>query len=185
MLQVQVLQQNALARLDIRDPFLQLKITDPHVEISSQPMTMKFHTPAAEVFIDNYPSDYSRGYRNNVDFDRENAQKGMQALISYIGKAAREGARMAKLEHKGILKQLAKEAMQSRPLEISIGSVKEPSIKVVTHDATIEVNPGRVNIEGINGTVSGSLQKGTVDLTMLRYPEVKFRAVDSKVDITV
>ncbi|MCE5286515.1 MAG: DUF6470 family protein [Pelosinus sp.] len=186
MLELKAVQTNAKARMDIKDPFLELKTTDPHVEMSSEPLTMKFHTPAAEVTIDNYPSDYSRGFRNNVDFDREKAQKGMKAIQEYTAKAAREGAIIAKSLGKGNpFIRFAKEAMNSKPVEINIASVAEPSIKVVTHEAEIEVNPGKLNIQAVYGTATGNLERGTVDITMLQYPEVHFRAMDSKVDVGV
>lgn len=186
MFQVSITQQNAKARLDISDPLLHLKTTDLAVQISSEPAKMEIHSPAAELSIDNYPSDRSRGIKNNVDFDRDNAQKGLQTVYAAIGKIASEGVRLSKIEHKGHpLAQLAKAAMDSKPVEISVGSVAEPTIKVTPHQAEVNVQPGRLNISFSMGRVDGDLQKGTVNLAMLQYPEVNFRFTDTKVNLKV
>ena len=185
MFQVRVTQQDAKARLNVTDPMLSLKINDPEVQISSQPVQLEIHQPAAELTIDNYPSDYSRGIKNNMDFDRDNARKGMQALYAFIGKIASEGAMLAKIENKGNpLAQLAKQSLEPTPLEINIASVAQPTIKVTPHPADVKVLPGRLNIGLNQGTVDGQLQRGTVDITMLQYPNVSYRYVNSSsVDI--
>ncbi|WP_094603824.1 putative protein YviE [Sporomusa silvacetica DSM 10669] len=186
MFQVRVSQQDVKARLNVTDPMLYLQINDPEVQISSQPLQLEIHQPAAELVIDNYPSDYSRGIKNNMDFDRDNARKGMQTVYAAIGKIASEGVMLSKIENKGNpLAQLAKASMDPTPLEITIASVAEPSIRVTPHEAEIRVVPGRVNIGLNQGTVDGELQRGTVDLTMLQYPNVSYRFVDSRVDIQV
>lgn len=185
MFQVRVSQQNAKARLDVTDPVLNLKIKDPQVQLSSQPLQLEIHQPAAELIIDNYPSTYSRGIKNNVDFDRDNARKGMQTVYAAIGKIASEGARLAKIENKGQpLAQLAKEALAPKEQEITIASVAQPTIKVTPHEAEVKIVPGRLNIHLDQGTVDGNLQRATANITMLAYPQVNFRFVDSKLDIT-
>jgi len=186
MFQVRVTQQDVKARLNVTDPMLYLKINDPEVQISSQPVQLEIHQPAAELAIDNYPSDYSRGIKNNMDFDRDNARKGMQTVYAAIGKIASEGVMLSKIENKGNpLAQLAKQSMDPTPVEINIGSVAEPTIKVTPHPAEVRVIVGRLNIGLDQGTVGGELQRGTVDLTMLQYPQVNYRYVDSNVDIQI
>ena len=186
MFQVRVTQQNAMAKLDVSDSMLYLHISDPQVEISSQPVRLEINSPAAELAIDNYPSDYSRGIKNNMDIDRDNARKGMQTIYAAIGKIASEGVLLSKIEKKGHpLAQLAKESINPKPVDLSIASVAEPTIKVTPHEAEIKIVRGYVNI-GLKqgtGTVTGNLQEGRINLTMLRYPQVSYRFVDSKMDI--
>ena len=184
MFQVNVSQQDIKARLDVSDPFLRLQIADPKVQISSEPVKIEINSPAAELAIDSYPSNRSRGIKNNVDFDRDNAQKGMQTVYEAIGKIARDGALLAKIENKGNpLTQLAKESIMPKDAEISIASVDSPTINVTPHEAEINVRPGKLNISFAQGTVAGDLQRGTVGLTMIQYPKVDFTFTDSKVDV--
>lgn len=186
MFQVRVTQQNAMARLDVSDPLLYLHISDPQVEISTQPVQLEIHQPAAELAIDNYPSDYSRGIKNNMDFDRDNARKGMQAIYAAIGKIASEGVMLSKIENKGHpLAQLARQSMNPQPVDLTIVSVAESIIKVTPHEAEIKIIPGHVNIGLKQGTgnVAGDLRKGTINLTMLQYPQVSYRFIDSNIDI--
>lgn len=186
MFQVRVTQQNAMARLDVSDAMLYLHISDPQVEISSQPIQLEIHQPAAELAIDNYPSDYSRGIKDNMDFDRDNARKGMQTIYAAIGKIASEGVMLSKIEKKGHpLAQLAKQSMNPQPVDLTVASVAEPAIKVTPHEAEVRIIPGHVNI-GLKqgtGTVHANLQSGTINLTMLQYPQVSYRFIDSNVDI--
>ena len=184
--QVRVSQQDIIARLAIRDPLLTLQITDPRVQISSQPLQLEIHQPAAELAIDSYPSNSSRGIKNNQDFDRDNARKGMQTIYSAIAKIASDGVRLSKIENKGHpLAQLARESMNPKPLEITIASVADPTIKVTTHEAEITVQRGQLNIQLNQGTVGGALQRGTVNLNVLQYPQVDFRFIDTNIDMTV
>ena len=184
MFQVSISQQNVKARLDVNDPFLRLQIADPAVQISSEPVKIEINSPAAELAIDSYPSNRSRGIKNNVDFDSDNARKGMQAVYEAIGKIARDGALLGKIENKGNpLKQLAKEAIAEKSVEISIASVDSPTINVTPHEAEIKVQPGRLNISFSQATVKGDLERGTVGVTMLQYPQVDFTFTDSEVDI--
>ena len=184
MFQVRVTQTDAKARLDVKDPFLRLKTQDVAVKISGEEPKLEIHSPAAELSIDSYPSNRARGIKNNIDFDRDNAAKGMQAVQAAIAKFAQDGARLAKIENGGNpLKQLAQEAMTERPLSISIGYVPDPTVRVVTHEAQIQVTSGALNIRFDGGTVDGELDKGTVSATMLQYPEVNFQFVGQNLDV--
>lgn len=184
MFQVRVTQTDAKARLDVKDPFLRLKTQDIAVKISGDEAKLEIHSPAAELSIDSYPSNRARGMKNNVDFDRDNAAKGVQAVQAAIAKFAQDGARLAKIEKGGNpLKQLAQEAMTEKPLSISIGYVPDPTVRVVTHEAQIRVTHGALNIRFDGGTVSGQFEQGTVGATMLQYPKVDFRFVGGNVDV--
>lgn len=184
MFQVRVTQTDAKARLDVKDPFLNLKTEEVAVKLSGSEAKLEIHSPAAELSIDSYPSNKARGMKNNIDFDRDNAAKGMQAIQAAIAKFAQDGARLAKIENGGNpLKQLAKEALNEPPLSISIGYVPDPTVRVVTHEAEIRVTRGPLSIRFDGGTVSGQLEEGTVSATMLQYPDVKFRFVGGNVDV--
>lgn len=183
MLLVKINQQDAKIRMATTDPLLYLHIADPKVEISSEPLQLEIHQPAAEVIIHNYPSDYSRGIKNFMDFERDNARKAMENAYEAVGKIASDGARLAKIENKGTLAQLAKEAMNPKTVEINVGSVAEPTIQVTMHEAAIKVIPGRQNIGLKPGSVTGDLRQGSVHVTMVQYPQIHYRVIDSSVDI--
>ncbi len=185
MLQVRVEQQNAKARLDVQDPAMKLRTKDLQVKLSAQSATLEISSPAAELMIDSYPSTRSRGIKNNIDFDRDNAAKGMRALQEAIAKFASDGARLAKIENKGNpLKQLAKEAMDETPYSLSIGYVEEPTIRVTPHQAEVRVTRGNLKTDFDYGTVNAELKRGSTDLKMLQYPQVKFSFTDKRtVDI--
>ncbi|MDU2063411.1 MAG: DUF6470 family protein [Sporomusaceae bacterium] len=179
MVQVEITQQNVKARLDIKDPFMRLKTTDLSMQISSEPLSIQMESPAAEVFIDNYPSNYARGFKNNKDFDRDNARKGMEALQNWAGKIAHEGAMLARIEDHGKpLAALASQAIRGKDSDVNIAYVPSPTIKVVTHDVKTQVQQGKLHIRFNNGTATGQLERGTVGLTMLQYPEVHFRVTN-------
>lgn len=179
MVQVEITAQNVKAQLDIKDPFMRLKTTEPTIAISSEPLQITMESPAAEVYIDNYPSDSARGIKNNVDFDRDNARKGMAALQAWAGKIAREGAMLAKIEdHGNPLKALAQAALNGKEGDITVAYVPPPTVKVVTHDVKTQVQPAKLQLRLNKGTASGQLEQGTVDLTMLQYPEVYFHVTN-------
>ncbi|SEO71193.1 DUF6470 family protein [Propionispora vibrioides] len=186
MLQLKILQQNAMARLDIQDPFLKMRITDVQVRISSEPVKLDISQPPGELSIDQYPSNYSRGDRNFMDFDRENAQKGMRALQDFIGKIAREGIMLNKIEHKGKpLVQLAKEAIKTPISNLGLAPVASPDIRYTPREAKIKVEPGQLSIRFVDGTFDSELERGSVNLTMLQYPQVHVQVSDSSVDMEV
>ena len=186
MVQLRISQQNVKARLDIQDPFLRLKTTEVKVQISSEPVKLELSQPLGELSIDQYPSNYSRGDRNFMDFDRENARKGMQALQDFIGKIAREGIMLSEIEHKGKpLVQLAKASLPIKMSNLTLAPVASPDIHYTPHEAQVKVEPGQLFIQFVNGIADSELERGSVNLTMLQYPQVHIQVSDSSIDMEI
>lgn len=186
MLQLNVIQQNAKARLDIRDPFVTLRTQDVQVKVSSTPVKLEISSPEGELSIDQYPFWRSLGILHSDDFDREQARKGMQAMYEAIGKAARDGVRLMKIEHKGnIIPSLGAQDSAPKEGELIAKDIEGPRISYTPHDTKVSVTPSDLNIQFVGGNVDISAERGTVDLSMLQYPEVNFKISGTNLDAAV
>ena len=115
-----------------------------------------------------------------MDFDRENARKGMQALQDFIGKIAREGIMLSEIEHKGNpLAQLAKASLPSKMSDLTLAPVASPNIRYTPREEQVKVEPGQLSIQFVNGIADSELERGSVNLTMLQYPQVHIQASGS------
>jgi hypothetical protein len=181
------------ARIDIESipASLEWKTRNATLEVRQKNPLINIRTEQAVVMIDQYQCFAEAGLKNNLDLAREQAQKGYQNLINYIGTEARNGDAMAKIGyHANIMINIAKNESVTRH-EFGIGTIPKsrPKIEVVGGTVTLDAAPrdGVGEINGITATYSeGDINYNytpwKVNIRMLSYGSVNIKYTGNNVD---
>ena len=127
--------------------------TEPQIDITST---------KSKVYIDQSQCFADAGLKGISDFANEYVQLGKQATMQYIQKRSQEGDSYANTQYGGrpILDNIANEMNQT--LDYNIGLMPE-------HSPVIEIEPGVLDIQLIEGKVNVEYNKVPVDAEYVPY----------------
>ncbi|PYG89114.1 hypothetical protein LY28_00937 [Ruminiclostridium sufflavum DSM 19573] len=161
------------------------------LELEQKPPLINIKTEQARILIDQYPCFAEEGLKNNVDFIKEQAQKGLQKAISYTGKIARNGDEMAKIGyHANIMINIAKNEAITKH-EFGLGYIPKSRPRISSTGGTLDLKAEfRNNLGEING-VTGNYTPGKisynytparVDISVVSYGSIDIRYTGNDVD---
>jgi len=99
--QIQIQTTKAELGLTIQQPQQQIKQQQADVQIEQPAAILSIHTIQGELHIDSTQARRDLGLVNFVEFARNDAQEGQQALMAGIARRAREGEMMMSIEKGG------------------------------------------------------------------------------------
>jgi len=161
------------------------------LDINQKLPLINIRTEQPVVMIDQYQCFAEAGLKNNIDFAREQAQKGYQNLVKYIGREARNGDAMAKIGyHANIMIDIIKRESVTKH-EFGLGSIprSRPTVTVAGGTVRLDAEP-RDGIGETNGITSrytpGALNFNytatKVDIRMVSYGSVNIKYTGNNVD---
>jgi len=164
---------------------------DAKLEQRQKQAKVNIKTEQPMILIDQYQCFAEEGLKNNIDLAREQAQKGYQNVMRYIGKVARDGDAMAKIGHKAnIMINIAKNGAVTKH-EFGIGSMPKSRTKISVTGGTVDIKAEfRNNIGEING-VTGKYTPAEmnfnytptkVNVRMVSYGSIDIRYTGNNVD---
>lgn len=170
---------------------LNWKTRNANLEVKQKPPLVNIKTEPPVVLIDQYQCFAESGLKNNYDFMKEQAQKGIQSIITYTGKVAQNGDAMAKIGHKAnIMINIAKNSAVTKH-EFGLGSMPKSRPKIHVTGGTLDMKAEvRDNIGEING-VSCSYTAGDinfnytavkVDVRVVSYGSIDIKYTGNNVD---
>jgi hypothetical protein len=166
-------------------------IRDAKLELRQKQAKVNIKTEQPMVLIDQYQCFAEEGLKNNFDFIKQQAQKGYQNLVKYIGREARNGDAMAKIgHHANIMINIAKNESVTRH-EFGIGMIPKSRPTIQVSGGTVDIEAEfRNHIGEING-VTGNYTAGDmnfnytatkVDIRMASYGSIDIRYTGNNVD---
>ncbi|MDF2065826.1 DUF6470 family protein [Bacillus sp. Cr_A10] len=158
----------------IEQPKADLQIRQPAAEVS-------IRTTDGQLHIDSSQARRDLGLIAPLEFSRNYAQKGRQAVLSGIARRAREGEQLASIENGGNAIQ-AIAASKVIPQKKALGIKFVPSIgsvKTTYTPASIDINV-QTNKAQISATVNKPIHnytQGKVSGYMMQYPSIEIDVI--------
>ena len=182
MLQINISTQPIRLDYTIQKAQLNLQSPPPKVQIETTAATLEIHQPGGELTIDTTPCRYSIGFKNNVDFARDNAALGRQAVMNGIARIAEEGNQYAQIESKSdAIADIAAGSFFSEVPGLTLAHIDAPEIHYQANSVQFNATLGKINGTILPSTVQGDYQPGSVDIRVTQYPSIQFSTVDVKV----
>lgn len=182
MLQLNITTQPIRLDYNIQNAKLNLQTTPAKVQMETTPAMLEIRQPRGELTIDQYPSRYSIGLKNNADLARDNAALGKQSVRNAIARIVEEGNQYARIESKSnAFADIAAASSFSEVPGITLARIEAPDIRYQANPVQFNSIAGKVNSTLQPGTVQGDYQPGSVDIRVTQYPSIKFSTVDVKV----
>lgn len=172
-------------RLESLQGKIGLTINKPIQSLEQPQADMSIEQPPAELIINRQPSRLTIDQtlaRENLDLksvfkrNEENAQRGYEALMNYIGKVVQEGDELMKIENGG--QPLLDQVERAMVRETVFNTGNTPSQDSVQ----VEYTPAKVDIDWIRNKPKIQVQinkpihnytPGKVDVYMQQYPSLK------------
>src|SRR6056297_2496443 len=171
--QIKISQQYAKIEISTQSARQEIKQkqADLHIKQPRGKLMMKHRD--VKVKINNYPSRYDLGYKNNFDFIRENAKLTKKTVMTEIAKKARQGDELMKIENKGnALQKVIKEDFTPDEKEIGLKWIRGPKFKVVSPDLKINFKSYDTQINVKINPPQYKFHRGEVNIRMAQYGEV-------------
>lgn len=154
--------------LQTRNPKIDMEITQPKVKIDQT-------KPLAEI-----------GLKNIFDFTSSNVQKGRQAAFRGIGKIAKQGDELARIEMGSniIASQAEYNAFEQNKKEVNIDFIPKsrPKIELKEGKVNINVQEGEVDIQSKPQDVNLNLNRGKVEIYLRQKPFIDIEYIGNHLD---
>ncbi|HWR41473.1 MAG TPA: DUF6470 family protein [Patescibacteria group bacterium] len=175
--------QTQKAPLDLQSKLVKVQIeTTPAVAVSVRKTT-------GTLSIDQYPSRASYNLKNNTDFTRDFAQRGMDALQESIGENAAEGDQLMRIENSTsaakTVAQMATQALEPTPVEWNYVSFARPEINYELNTTPGDYTPWKSNISYDMGEVTNNTGTTQVRTSMAQYPSIRFWTTGNRTDMRI
>jgi len=181
MLQLNISTQPIRLDYTIKNAKLNLQSTPTKVQRATTPTTLEIRQPHGELTIDQTPTRYSIGLKNNIDFARDNAALGRQSVMKAIARIAQEGNQYARIESKSnALADIAANSGFSEVPGLTLAHVEAPDIHYQAKPVQFNSTVGKLNVTVQPGKVQGDYQPGSVNIRVTQYPSIQFSTVDIK-----
>lgn len=164
------------------------------LELKQKPPLINIDFEQATVLIDQYPCFAEEGLKNNQDFIKEQAQKGLKNVTEYTGRVARNGDEMAKIGHKAnIMINIAKNEAVTKH-EFGLGTIPKARPRISSTGGKLDLkaefinNPGEINgVSGnyIPGKITYNYTPPNVDIRVVSYGSIDIRYSPNDVDTYV
>ena len=182
MLQINISTQPIRLDYTTQKAQLNLQSPPPKAQIETTAATLEIRQPWGELTIDTTPCRYSIGFKNNVDFARDNAALGRQTVMNAIARIAQEGTQYARIESKSdAFADIAANSGISEVPGITLGHIEAPDIHYQANPVQFNATAGRLDGSILPSAVQGDYQPGSVDIRVTQYPSIEFSTVDIKV----
>lgn len=182
MLQININTQPIRLDYNTQNAKLNLQSTPTKVQMETVPARLEISQPRGELTIDQTPSRYSIGIKNNADFARDNAELGRQSVMNAIARIVSEGNQSTRIESKSnAIANIAANSSFSEVPSITLGHIAAPDIQYKANPVQFNATDGKVNFSVQPGTIKGDYEPGSVDIRVAQYPSIQFSTVDVKV----
>lgn len=182
MLRINISTQPIRLDYTINNAQLNLKTTQPKVQLQTTAATLEIHQPRGVLTIDQTPCRYSIGLKNVADFARDNATLGLQTAMEAIAQIAQEGDQLARIESSfNAIVDIAANSTISDIPDITYAHIASPNIHYQANPVQFNATDGKVDLTLQRGTVKGEYQRGNVDIQVTQYPSIEISTVDVKV----
>ncbi len=168
--------QMAQLKLQIKEPFLELKTTHLKVKLEREP---------ARVECDATKCWEERGFKTIATFGRGNAHKGREACAQHIREVVTEGDMMAAIESNSIedcIAYYASLAWDTPEFNIALVPKSRVDIKVIPGELKIDWELGKVRGNLRWGKVSGNYIKPELQIYLREKASIKIEYVGSRID---
>jgi hypothetical protein len=179
---------------------LGIKTTPCRFRMNSEMADLRLHqehcrveikTQKPEVKIDQSKCFSDEGIKSNSEFAREAAARGYKKAMQYIGKVARDGGRMAAIQHKGnVIAEIAvRDALKTNEFVLGFIPRSLPEIRVTGNIDVQWVEPGNAALNGVYGeydpaSLETEFDPAKVNIYVRRYPAVDIK-YEGKLDILI
>lgn len=185
MITLEIHQTYAQIGIETQRAPLDLQSKRPEIIIHSEPAKVEITPGKATLSIDQTAFRESYGIKTQTQLSIDNAKAGREALFSWIGKLAEEGARLGAIEKGGNpIVEMAREAI-SKPLpDVTFARLERPEIRFNVTPTRFNVTPHRVNVELRRGEVINNTQKTQVNIYLAQRNSISISTtgtVDTKV----
>jgi hypothetical protein len=189
---------SSLGCLNIRQEYskIDLNINDAKLDLknASAPAKMDANTQAAVLEITrekggfeitSYPCRYARGFKNIMDFTRDNAQEGMKAIQEFTASIVDKGTQMTLGVGKNIVGQVAySNFMKDKSTwAISLEYVPKPDINYIEDDLNISYTMGSTNLSVEQSKVENNTQQGSIEVLLTQRESIRMWVTQGKYDI--
>lgn len=176
--------------IETKPASLNMHTTYAKLELKQKPPLINIKTEQAMIQIDQYPCFAEEGLKNNFDFIKEYAQKGLQSVTAYTGKIARNGDQMAKIgHHANIMINIAKNSAIDKK-DFNVGYIPKSRPRISSTGGTVELKAQTINSVGeingvtgnyIPGKISFNYTPPNVDIRVVSYGsvDIKYTGVDT------
>lgn len=176
--------------IETKQANLNMHVTNAKLEQKQKPPLIYIKTEQAMIQIDQYPCFAEEGLKNNFDFIKEYAQKGLQSVTAYTGKIARDGDEMAKIGHDAnIMINIAKNSAIDKK-DFNIGYIPKSRPRISSTGGTLELKAQSINsigeINGVTGNyipgkISYNYTPPIVDIRVVSYGtiDIKYTGIDT------
>lgn len=181
--QIRISQRPAKIGLEIKPPRLEIKQSPAEMEIKQPAGRLEINSKNIEIKVDNYPARFDLGIKNSVDFSRDIADKGQQAVMEVIARYASEGDRLMKIENKAnTIEDIASNDALNKNIEIGLKWKRGPRYEVKSHQLEIKYQPQKPIIRFKANKPDLNFQWGDVKVRMEQYNDVKITVTGSLLD---
>ncbi|MEI4769593.1 DUF6470 family protein [Psychrobacillus sp. FJAT-51614] len=179
--QIQIQTTKAQLGLNIEKPSQYIEQPKADLQIRQPAADVSIRTTDGQLQIDSSQARRDLGLTGPLEFSRNYAQKGRQAVLSGIARRAREGEQLASIENHGNAIQ-AIAASKATPQKKALGIKFVPSIgsvKTTYTPASLDINV-QTNKAQIDVTVNKPIHNytpGKVSSYMLQYPSIEIDVI--------
>lgn len=172
---------------------LDINTRNARLELKSKRIELNLHTELPRIEIDQHDCFSSAGLKSVFELTREQAQRGMQQVLEFIGKTASDGRLLAAIEKgKNAIAEIAKrDSYHMHEFGIAVMPSARPKITV---KGSLSFNPDKINDEGIRNNVRATFIPGDVSISytpsrlnifMKQYGSISIRYYDSRIDARI
>lgn len=175
--QIQIQTTKAELGLSIQQPQQQIKQQQADVQIEQPAAILSIHTTQGELHTDSSQARRDLGMVNFVEFARNDAQEGQQAVMAGIARRAREGEMMMSIENGG---NAIQSIIDSRTLPkqkmlgikfIPSGNAVRTTYTPAKVDIQVQKNDPKINVQ-INKPVH-NYTPGNVKVDLIQNPSIQ------------
>lgn len=152
--------------------------TEPQIQMRSR---------QPQILIDQTKAREDEGFKGIATFAAENASRGRQAALQYIGKTAREGDSFAKLQNGGkpMIQAIKQDAYESHEYDVGLVPSHNPEFNLKRGEVAVQVIEGDVQTQYNNVPIETRYSPGKVSYYMLQKGGVNVQYIGSNVDTKV
>lgn len=165
-------------------PFLRFENTYPQIKLRIDDPVLTVKPDQLELSIDYEECWADLNMYKPLEFSRVNTDWARQKILKAIAEMADEGDRLAALES-GEVNPIAAIAREKglEQVDVELAHLSLPRIETQVIEGEKSFQKGNVQLELIAGDVRLKLQKGSVRMYLIRYPELHIRTVGEHLNI--
>lgn len=175
---IRIHQQFGQIGLNIKEPFLHLKISPPRLELDIREAKLNIHSELPKISIDQTECFADMDRRTLSQLLRYLEELAWEAGLEGIGKIAQEGDMLGAIED-GITVGDIAFMNNPQPVDFNVDCIPKhrPRIEFELHPVEYQLNRGQVGVNLVRGDVRLNLDWGKVQVYLRQWPWLEIEYV--------